>query len=208
MDQGWLLGLTTVTKGLGLAIAQGSQEILTATWPLDRQMAARLHPCLQAFLPPSLTWATCRGVAVAVGPGSFTGSRLGVTVARTLGQTLGIPVFGYSSLAALAWGYGGKVGVYVDAKRGQWFGGIYERQGSQMAVRVAEQLWTPAEWEAQLAQFQVPCQELTDLTPADAIARHLVAMALTDQGSPWWQVLPVYSRRPPIGQGESFSKSP
>jgi len=203
MDHGWLLGITTVTRALGLAIGEDAgARLCSQAWLLDRQMAAHLHPCLQSFIPKPLTWHTCVGVAVAVGPGSFTGTRLGVTVARTLGQTLGIPVYGFSALAALAWGQQGPVGVYVDAGRGEWFGGIYGQQGSLLEVVVPEQIWTSRQWQAEMEQWHVKTVlTLEDVTPADGLALHLVEMAgrEDDQKRLWSSVVPVYSRRPPIG---------
>ena len=212
MHPGWILGMTTVTKALGLAVGEdagtGCHRFHRQAWLLDRQMAACLHPCLQAFMPKHLSWRDCIGVAVAMGPGSFTGTRLGVTVARTLGQTLGIPVYGFSALAALAWGHQGRVGVYVDAQRQEWFGGIYTQQGSRITVVVPEQLWSHQQWQEQLEQNQVRtvlC--LDDAVAADVLALHLVEMAAIDASlgvrwaDSWSKVVPIYSRRPPIGQG-------
>ena len=53
-------------------------------------------------MPPQ-TWADLTFLAVAKGPGGFTGTRLGVVTARTLAQQLDLPLFGISTLAALAW---------------------------------------------------------------------------------------------------------
>ncbi len=63
--------------------------------PLGRQTSALAHSVLcelwQAAGEPS--WDTLAWVAVGTGPGSFTGTRVGVVAARTLGQQLQIPVF-------------------------------------------------------------------------------------------------------------------
>lgn len=57
-------------------------------------------------------------IAVGVGPGSFTGLRIGVTVAKVWGQALDIPVVGVSSLGAYAMNERGLVAAVTDARRG------------------------------------------------------------------------------------------
>jgi tRNA threonylcarbamoyl adenosine modification protein YeaZ len=60
------------------------------------------------------------GIVVGTGPGSFTGTRIGLAVARGLALSLDVPVAGVSTLAALAAGTEGAFPV-VDARRGEVF---------------------------------------------------------------------------------------
>jgi tRNA threonylcarbamoyladenosine biosynthesis protein TsaB len=60
------------------------------------------------------------GLAVGIGPGSFTGVRIGLATARGLSLALGVPVAGVSTLAALAAGAPEAVPV-IDARRGEVF---------------------------------------------------------------------------------------
>lgn len=61
------------------------------------------------------------GVVGGIGPGSFTGVRIGLATARGLGLGLGIPVAGASTLAALRAGAGEDAIACIDARRGEVF---------------------------------------------------------------------------------------
>jgi tRNA threonylcarbamoyladenosine biosynthesis protein TsaB len=73
-------------------------------------------------------WGDVDGVAVGVGPGTFTGLRIGVATARALATAAGLPVHPVSSLAALAAGQPGEplTLALIDAKRGELFAALFE----------------------------------------------------------------------------------
>jgi tRNA threonylcarbamoyladenosine biosynthesis protein TsaB len=68
-------------------------------------------------------WDAVERIAVGVGPGGFTGLRIGIATARALAQARDLPLVGVSSLAALAAGvdYDGAVVAVIDARRGEVF---------------------------------------------------------------------------------------
>ena len=74
------------------------------------------------------------GVACGVGPGSFTGVRIGLALARGLALALDLPVAGVSTLAALAAGAPGAIAV-VDARRSEVFALV---AGSERCLRPGE----------------------------------------------------------------------
>ncbi|MEK0187873.1 tRNA (adenosine(37)-N6)-threonylcarbamoyltransferase complex dimerization subunit type 1 TsaB [Microcoleus anatoxicus] len=96
------LAIHTASRELGFAISNFAGESRSATWNLDRDLATHLHQYLVEFIQPQ-TWADLAFIAVAKGPGGFTGTRIGMVTARTLAQQLDIPIFTISTLAAFAW---------------------------------------------------------------------------------------------------------
>lgn len=73
-----------------------------------------------------LTLADIDQIVVGVGPGSYTGIRIAVMVAKMLGYTKNIPVFTVSSLYFMTSGYQGKIAALIDARRGYVFANIHE----------------------------------------------------------------------------------
>jgi tRNA threonylcarbamoyladenosine biosynthesis protein TsaB len=74
-----------------------------------------------------LDWDALDAIAVGVGPGTFTGLRIGTATARALAHARGIPLRPVSSLAALAAGIDAPLKLpLIDAKRGELFAALYE----------------------------------------------------------------------------------
>jgi tRNA threonylcarbamoyl adenosine modification protein YeaZ len=98
----WALAIHTASPELGLAISDFSGGGRSHIWDLGREMSTQLHHHLNEFLHPQ-RWADLAFIAVAQGPGGFTGTRIGVVTARTLAQQLDIPLFAISTLQTFAW---------------------------------------------------------------------------------------------------------
>ena len=76
-------------------------------------------------------------IAVGVGPGTFTGLRIGVTTARALAQARALPLTGVSSLAALAAGIGEREPdrarlAALDARRDEAFAALFDPAGGEL----------------------------------------------------------------------------
>ncbi len=90
------LALNTTTEVLELMLAEVNTSSIKYLkrneWTLGRELSVLIHGCLKEFMQ-DFDWADLAFVVIASGVGSFTSTRIGVVVARTLGEQLQIPVF-------------------------------------------------------------------------------------------------------------------
>jgi tRNA threonylcarbamoyl adenosine modification protein YeaZ len=206
------LALHTSSPALGLAIGSNANDVRCQTWDLGRETSNYLHPYLLNFLHPQ-TWQDLGWLAVANGPGGFTGTRLAIVTARTLAQQLDLPVFTISSLAAIAWKSPqvGAVAISMPAQRGEVFGSVYNlsSDGQELTTILPDTVFSAADWESQLAQFQ-PAHHHTipqSANLADTVTGVLaLARIAYDRGDrpDWSTALPFYGQHPivnsPIGK--------
>jgi tRNA threonylcarbamoyladenosine biosynthesis protein TsaB len=145
------------------------------TWEIGRRHSQELVPRLQWLLAAcGASPADLTAIAVALGPGSFNGIRVGVATAKALAFALGLPVYGASTLDVIAWGYheaavlaemaapaGPRVtiGAVLDAGRGEVYAAHYvasapepptdraatDRAATDRAVCVGPGLWRTSE---------------------------------------------------------------
>ena len=189
---GLLLALDTSTTQAGIAVYDGAVRA-ELTWTAGRNHARQLMPALDRLL--DLLGKTPRDLAVlaaARGPGSFTGLRVGLAVARGLAFALGLPLYGVgsldvqaASLPASPW----PVRAVLDAGRGRFATALYRRDGDG---------WTRADevvgvdLDGLLRLIREPCAIAGDLT--DEARRRLAEL-----GDRAWVAPPSASvRRPAV----------
>jgi tRNA threonylcarbamoyladenosine biosynthesis protein TsaB len=156
-----MVAIETATETVGVAVrtAAGLQAVLTLTG--RRRHVETLTPALEHLLAQlDLTPADLGVVGVDIGPGLFTGLRVGIAAAKGLAQSLGIGIVGATSLdiltaGAAAAGLRGLVLACVDARRGEVFAAVYEVDGAGAvpAERLAAGLFTPDDLVAALDEF-------------------------------------------------------
>lgn len=143
------LAFDTSTACLALAVMENDKVLHTIKAAGERNHAVHLLPLVQKGLAEAgVAPSEVSGIAVGVGPGSYTGTRIAVTAAKTLAWTWNIPVTGVSSLQAFAWsgtltaadsGSGAKwIIPFMDARRGQAYTALFQATGAAMPMRRKE----------------------------------------------------------------------
>ncbi len=124
-----ILALETGTSACTVAVTDGELVLAELTLQVPRAHSTRLMPLIaQAIADSGLSKQDLDAVVVGVGPGSFTGLRIGLSTAKGLAFALNKPCIGVGTLKAMAYGTGAQIGLVVpmlDAKRGEVFTGVY-----------------------------------------------------------------------------------
>jgi len=202
---GYGLALHTTSPQLGLAIAPLNQNGRVQTWDLGRSLSAELQVYLSNFVKP-LRWGDFSFIAVAKGPGGFTGTRIGVVAARTLAQQLEIPLFAISTLAAVARSRApempnGLLAVQMAASRGQLFAGIYRQSsGNVLEVCQPDRAIAPDAWQQVLEQLDADYQLIEAPENLGATVTGVLSLAQQkwQEGKRphWSEALPYYGQHP------------
>jgi tRNA threonylcarbamoyladenosine biosynthesis protein TsaB len=216
--------LAIETSGRHGSAAIGTASGVCAATELTGSMrhAAELMPSIDALLR-SQNWApdSLTDVFVSIGPGSFTGLRIAVTIARTLAWSIGARIVAVPTVDVLAWNAllarprPEHVAVVLDAKRAQVYAGSFRLDGESCVKITDACLADPAEF---LATCPRPLAVLGEgvgyhRTPVDASgatvlapelwpgrAEHVFALGLELAGREQYtapgDLLPLYIRRP------------
>ncbi|MFC2059941.1 tRNA (adenosine(37)-N6)-threonylcarbamoyltransferase complex dimerization subunit type 1 TsaB, partial [Chloroflexota bacterium] len=165
--------------------------------------------------------ASC--IIVAKGPGSFNGLRVGISTAKGLAFSLGIPIIGISTLAVTAYRHvesGLPICPIFNAGREEIATALYQRKSNEWCQLIAEHITTVDTLCAQITTRTVFCGEFipsvaTELKkqlkqralipPSDALSRQVISlvelglrrMKDDDYDNPA-TLQPIYLRRPPI----------
>jgi tRNA threonylcarbamoyladenosine biosynthesis protein TsaB len=128
-----VVGFDTSTAATSVCVLRSDGEVFEHRPPAERLLAPPGHsrellPAIADLMERAgVEWGDVGAVAVGVGPGTFTGLRIGVATARALATAARVPVHPISSLAALAAGIDEPLALpLIDAKRGELFGALFE----------------------------------------------------------------------------------
>ncbi|MCM3007088.1 tRNA (adenosine(37)-N6)-threonylcarbamoyltransferase complex dimerization subunit type 1 TsaB [Priestia koreensis] len=153
------LAIDTSNFVMGLALVDDQQVVGEVITNIKKNHSVRVMPAIQALLK-DCGWAPSdlERIVVAQGPGSYTGVRIGVTIAKTLAWTLQIPLVGVSSLEVLAANgryFDGYIAPLFDARRGQIYTGLYQYNETIETV-VEDQLVMNNDWAKHLRSLEKP----------------------------------------------------
>ena len=199
-----VLGVDTATAFAVVALTREGEPVREVSVPPapdgrprhSEMLLAEIERCVEA----GGGWDSVERIAVGIGPGSFTGLRVGIATARGLAQARAVPIAPVATLAALARGMsaapqaqGNRILPVIDARRGEAFAALYDHDGAELwaplvappnelAARVAELDSTPlaagdgalrfaAELEAAGATVAPPWDEVHRVA-----ARHVCAL--------------------------------
>jgi tRNA threonylcarbamoyladenosine biosynthesis protein TsaB len=136
-----LLALDTSTRTASVALHDGEQVLSETTWLAGREHSARLLVEVEAGLQRiNRTASDLTGLVVARGPGSFTGVRVAISVAKGVAAARGLPLWGVSTLDTLAqqaWQPDLPVRAVIEAGRGRYATALYDVGECVEAPRLA-----------------------------------------------------------------------
>jgi tRNA threonylcarbamoyladenosine biosynthesis protein TsaB len=158
-----ILAVDTATRSCSVALM--NEDHLVAEFTLARRQTHSRH--LMAMIADLLhasgeTPAAIDGFAVTLGPGSFTGLRIGSSTVKGLAEALQRPMAGVSTLAALAMQAlpaNKLVCPVIDARRKEVYAGAYRLKNGVPTAVAEEQVLTP---EQVAARFDEPCLYIGD----------------------------------------------
>jgi tRNA threonylcarbamoyladenosine biosynthesis protein TsaB len=134
-----LLAFDTATPLVTVALHDGEDVVWQAASERRLQHGEQLAPLIERALEENgLVRQDLTAVAVGVGPGPFTGLRVGLVTARTLAFVLDIPVYGVCTLDVLALeavdrgAVGGEFVVATDARRKEVYLATYDESGARL----------------------------------------------------------------------------
>lgn len=147
-----VLGLESSTAAGSIALVDGDELRGEIWFSNSRTHSERiLRGVDQVLRECLLKGEDLEGIAVGLGPGSFTGLRIALSSAKGLAFALGIPLVGIPTLEALAHNlpyFPGAVCVMLDARRGMAYGGLFRRGGDGHGLRSEGPygLWEVSSW--------------------------------------------------------------
>ena len=165
----YVLGIESATPVASVAVT-GEEGILAERMVRNgRTHSVNLLPMIKAVIAEAeITRDDLSGIAVSAGPGSFTGLRIGMSIAKTLAQIWGLPIVGVSTLEGLAHallGHKDLVCPILNARKNEVYTAVYDYSGSTESLLLPHRAAKAWELIEILAPWRRPVTFLGDGVP-------------------------------------------
>jgi tRNA threonylcarbamoyladenosine biosynthesis protein TsaB len=151
-----VLAIDTSTYVLGVAIVEENKVIGELVTNLNKNHSVRAMPAIAQLMKEcEVKNEEIDRIVVGKGPGSYTGVRIGVTIAKTLAWSLNKPLVGISSLELLAANgryFNGFICPLMDARRGQVYTGLYKGDSFRIVPEVDDVNILLVDWLSMLKE--------------------------------------------------------
>lgn len=158
-----VLGLDTATWTASVGLIDGDTELVERSLAVTGSHARTLLPMIEETLAAAgMDLRDLDLLAVSIGPGSFTGLRIGLSVAKGLGWASGIPLVGVPTLEALAHAAAPRPGLIcpvLDARKREVYGAAFRWAGATLECVAEVDVLPPEQFAARLTP---PCTLVGD----------------------------------------------
>ncbi len=182
-----LLALDTATRSISLALHDGQRLLAEHSWHSDNNHTTQLAPAVaQLFAQVTPEMDALSAVAVSVGPGSYTGLRIGIALAKGIASARKLPLIGRTTLDTLAAAapYQASTGLVavVNAGRGRIIAQTYRWSsgGGELGVWAGRGQAAIMTWDALLESIDAPALITGEV---EAVAQERITQAAA-QGTP------------------------
>lgn len=183
-----LLAIDSSTKNCGLAIFDGQRVRYESVWQSRDFHSVDLAPGIQqALAKTGMALSELKAIAVAIGPGSYTGLRIGLSLAKGLAFAHGLGLVAVSTLDVLAAGQSPRdlpMAAVLQAGRGRLAVGWYEVKKNRWVAKELPALMTAQELAELVHKPTLICGELEEEDRATLGRKYKNAMLV----SPAWSV--------------------
>ncbi len=155
-----ILAIDSSSTPASIAITEGNQPIGEFTININRTHSEKLLPLTDALLDAvGLSVSDIDAFAVSIGPGSFTGLRIGMSSAKLMAQTSGKPLIGVKTLEALCVNVNtwcGYICPVLDARNNNVYAAIYKCEGGTLTGIMASDALSVVEYTERIKMLDAP----------------------------------------------------
>ncbi|MFA7179161.1 MAG: tRNA (adenosine(37)-N6)-threonylcarbamoyltransferase complex dimerization subunit type 1 TsaB [Dehalococcoidales bacterium] len=161
-----ILGIDTSARYSSLAVIKNERLLAEHTWECKHNHSVEVLPALDKLLGKTgLHVNDISAVGVAIGPGSFNGLRVGLSIAKGIAFSLNIPIMGIPSLEAIAFSYaapGAKLAPVIQAASGMLSTAFYKAEGDSLILTKEPFLATTEDIAKLVSSKTIICGYLDD----------------------------------------------